>query len=183
MTLSIRALDAAGARDFRSVMRRANAEAGSCLCTAAYVETWKDRTLAAPCRERMFREGVSDGFLLYDGGRAVGWCQAAPRDALVNLVRGRGFPRDAAIWGISCIVLVPEARRRGNSHEFLRLVLQELARRGVARVQVFACRYGPDEDTSAFLELPESLCARAGMTLEQDHPMRPVYGMALAAPP
>ena len=50
---------------------------------------------------------------------------------------------------------------------------------GIARVQVFACRYGADEDTSAFVELPESLCRSAGMALEQDHPMRPVYGLTL----
>jgi hypothetical protein len=54
-------------------------------------------------------------------------------------------------------------------------VLAELKRRGVPRVQVFACRYGPDEDTSGFVELPESLCRKAGMSLEHDHPMRPIY--------
>jgi hypothetical protein len=97
----------------------------------------------------------------------------------LNLVRGRKLPPDPAIWAISCMVLVPEARGKGLSREFLQLVLDELRRRGATRVQVFACRYGPDEDTSTFVELPESLCSKAGMTLEHDHPMRPVYGLVL----
>ncbi len=180
MTLSIRPLDRARAADFRHLLARANPEAARCLCTASYVETWKDPSLAAPCRERMLQAGVSDGFLLYDGERAVGWCQAAPRDGLLNLVRGRKLSPDPAIWAISCMVLVAEAKGKGLSREFLHLVLDELRRRGVTRVQVFACRYGPDEDTSTFVELPESLCTRAGMTLEHDHPMRPIYGFKLA---
>jgi GNAT superfamily N-acetyltransferase len=180
MTLAIRTLDATRAADFRSVMERANPEAAKCLCTAAYVETWKDPSLAAPCRERMLREGKADGFLLYEDGKAAGWCQAAPRDGLTMLVRGRNLPPDPAMWAISCLVLVPEARGRGLSRKLMALVLDELLRRGVARVQVFACRYGPDEDTSTFVELPESLCTKAGMSLEHDHPMRPIYGLTLA---
>jgi GNAT superfamily N-acetyltransferase len=179
MTLAIRTLDATRAADFRSVMERANPEARKCLCTSAYVETWKDPSLAAPCRERMLREGRTDGFLLYDGGKAVGWCQAAPRDGLTMLLRGRNLAADPAMWAISCLVLVPEAKGRGLSRKLLRLVLDELRRRGVTRVQVFACRYGPDEDTSAFIELPESLCTEAGMVLGHDHPMRPIYGLTL----
>jgi GNAT superfamily N-acetyltransferase len=180
MTLSIRPLDRERAADFRDLLGRANPEAARCLCTAAYVEAWKDPSLAAPCRERMFLDGVSDGFLLYEGGRAIGWCQAAPRDTLAMLVRGRKLPPDPAMWAISCLVLAPEARGKGWSRELLRLVLDELRRRGVTRVQVFACRYGSDEDTSAFVELPESLCTGAGMGLEHDHPMRPIYGLGLA---
>ncbi|HEX5136595.1 MAG TPA: GNAT family N-acetyltransferase [Planctomycetota bacterium] len=178
MSLSLRPLDAAHVADFHAVLGRANAEARACLCTAAYVETWKDPTLAAPCRARMLREGTSDGFLLYEDGRAVGWCQAAPRDTLVNLVRGRGLAPDPSVWAISCLVLAPEAKGRGLSRDLLKLVLAELARRGVVRVQVIACRYGPDEDTSGFVELPESLCRKAGMALAHDHPMRPIYDAA-----
>jgi hypothetical protein len=47
-------------------------------------------------------------------------------------------------------------------------------------VQAFACRYRDDEDTTSFIEFPESLCRRAGMTLEHDHPMRPIYSLRLA---
>lgn len=178
--MRLRALDEGCAAEFRDLLARANPEAARCLCTSAYVEAWRDPSLATPCRERMFRDGVSDGFLFYEGTSAIGWCQAAPRDTLANLVRGRGLAADASVWAVSCLVLAPEAKGRGLSHEMLRLVIAELRGRGVARVEVFACRYGPDEDTSAFVELPESLCTRAGMALVQDHAMRPLYGLPLA---
>ncbi len=84
------------------------------------------------------------------------------------------------MWAVSCLVLVPEARRHGMCHTFIRFVLEGLRKRGVPRMQAFACRYGPDEDTSAFVEFPESVCRKAGMTLEHDHPMRPIYGLTLA---
>ena len=174
--LTLHPLDTSRARDFRAVMQ-ANAEAARCLCTAVYVEYRKDKGLATACRERMLGEGRSDGFLLYRDGAPIGWCQAAPRDGLPLLVRGRGLAPDPALWAISCMVLVPEAKGQGLSREFLRMVLEELARRGVPRVQVFAYRYAPDEDTSTFVELPETLCRKAGMTLEHDHPMQPIYGI------
>jgi ribosomal protein S18 acetylase RimI-like enzyme len=182
VALELHALDASRAGDFLALLSRANPEAARCLCAAAYVETWKDPALARPCRDRMFAAGRSDGFLLYRRGVAVGWCQAAPRDSLTNLVRGRGLPPDPASWAISCLVLAPEAKGQGLAHELLRLVLGELSRRGVLRVQAFACRYGPDEDTSTFVEFPESLCRKAGMSLEHDHPMRPIYGAPVTPP-
>ncbi len=123
----------------------------------------------------------TDGFLLYREGAAVGWCQAARRDELPLLVRGRGRP-DPEVWAISCLVLVPEARGQGLSHTFIWLVLSELRGRGVARVEAFACRYGVGEDTSTFVEFPESLCRGAGMTLLEEHPMRPIYGLVLNPP-
>jgi hypothetical protein len=107
--LEIRPLDASRAPDFRSVMERANPEARKCLCTAAFVESWRDPALASPCRERILAEGRSDGFLLYRAGLAVGWCEAARRDQLPLLVRGRGLRPDPDVWAISCLVLVPEA--------------------------------------------------------------------------
>jgi hypothetical protein len=61
-------------------------------------------------------------------------------------------------------------------------VLEEFRRRGVARVEAFACRYGANEDTSTFIEFPESLCRGAGMALVQDHAMRPIYGLVLTPP-
>jgi len=180
--LVLRPLDSSLGADFRSVVGRASPDAGRCLCTAAYVESWKDEALASPCRERILASGRSDGFLLYRGAEAIGWCQAARRDDLPLVVRGRNLAADPDVWAISCLVLVPEARGQGSCHTFIRLVLDELRGRGVRKVQAFACRYGPDEDTSAFIEFPESVCRKAGMALEQDHPMRPIYGLAFSPP-
>ncbi len=180
--LSLRQVNASLAADFRSVLDRAGEEAHRCLCTVAHVESWRDPSLAAPCRERILASGRPDGFLLYRGAEAIGWCQAGRRDELPLLAHGRDLPADPDVWAISCLVLVPEVRHRGMCHILIRYVLEELRGRGVPRVQAFACRYREDEDTTAFIEFPESVCRKAGMTLDQDHPMRPIYGLALSPP-
>lgn len=177
--LTLEPLDASRARDFHAVLERGGAESRKCLCSAPYVEYWKDPSLARPCREALFADGRTDGFLLYRDGAPVGWCQVAPRDTMPLLLRGRDLPPEPGVWAIQCLVVVPEARGQGLSHELFGRVLNELRRRGVRRVQAFAYRYAPDEDTSTFVEMPESLCRKAGMALEHDHPMRPVYGLAL----
>jgi len=177
MPFVLRALDAATSPDFDDVMRRASGAAARCLCTAAYVPSWQHPSLARPCRERLLEEGRSDGYLLYDGEAPVGWCQAAPRDDLPQFAaRSHGIDPGPGVFAVTCLVLVPEARRRGTSPEFLRLVIDELRRRGARSVHAFAHRYGPGEDTSEFVEFPESLCPRAGMTLLQEHATRPMYG-------
>jgi GNAT superfamily N-acetyltransferase len=138
------------------------------------VPYWDKPELAAPCREALVRAG-GDGYLLYRDGAPVGWCQAAPRDSLPRLGPSLGLPADPEAWIVACLVLVPEERGRGLAHELLGRVVDALRARGARRVQAVACRYAAAEDTSAFIEFPETLCRRAGMTLVQDHRMRPLY--------
>jgi len=175
MTLALHRLDADRAADFETVLRRAGGEAGRCLCTAGYIGCAESPEPARELRARMFREGRSDGFLLYRDGAPVGWCQATRRDALAFLCRGLALPPDPDAWAVTCLVLVPEARGAGLAHRLLQLVLERLRADGARTVQAIACRYAPDEDTSDGVEFPESLCRRAGLTLVRDHPMRPVY--------
>jgi len=180
MPLELRPYGVDTARDFEEVVRRAGEEASKCLCTAAYVPYWKDPSLARPCRERILAESRTDGYVAYADGAPVGWCQVAPLDSL-PYYRERGREADAGphVHAVTCLLVVPETRGRGLAHEILALVLDELRARGVRRVQAFPCRYGPDEDVSGGVELPESVCLRAGMTLLADHAMRPLYGMSI----
>jgi GNAT superfamily N-acetyltransferase len=178
MPFVLRVLDAATAPDFDEVMRRAGGEAARCLCMAAFAPVWQVPSLARTCRERLLEEGRSDGYLLYDGETPVGWCQAAPCDELpLFAARSREVDGGPDVYAVTCLVLVPEIRGRGNAHELLRLVLADLRIRGARRIHAFACRYGPGEDTTEFVEFPEHLCRRARMTVLQEHPTRPMYGV------
>lgn len=180
MNIESHLISPARAGHFRSVVARVGGDAAVCLCTAAFVASWRDASLAAPCRERLLVEGPSDGFLLYRDGSPVGWCQAAPRESMPHYRdRSRAADPDPGTVAVTCLLLVPEVRRQGFAHLLLASVLGELRRRAVPRVHAFACRYGTDEDTSTHIEFPESVARRAGMTLLADHPMRPLYGLAL----
>jgi len=173
----LRPLGADLAADFERVTRLSGAEAAKCLCTAAFVPYWKDPSLARPCRERILAAGPRDGYLAYDGGEAVGWAQAAPRDALPYYrERSRAVDAGPDVFAVTCLLLVPRLRRQGLAHELLRLVLDDLRHVGARAIHAFACRYREEEDTSGSVEFPEGLCLRAGLPLLEDHPTRPMYG-------
>jgi GNAT superfamily N-acetyltransferase len=78
------------------------------------------------------------------------------------------------------MVLAPEARGKGLAHTLFREVLDDLRRRGVAYVVAFGHRLGPTY-SSPLAELPESVCRKAGMSIERDDPECPRYGMALGS--
>jgi GNAT superfamily N-acetyltransferase len=72
------------------------------------------------------------------------------------------------------MVIAPKFRGRGLAHRMLQAVLQELRGRGARYVRVFGHRLGPTY-SSPLPELPESVCVKAGMTLEKDDPECPRY--------
>jgi GNAT superfamily N-acetyltransferase len=175
MTLRLRPLEASLRADFLAVLDRGSAESGPCRCTAYHIRGYEKEGPA--CRDRMFAEGRSDGYLLYEDGRPVGWCQCGPWESFAMLA-SKPAPQQGA-WAITCMVLAPEAKGRGLAHALLREVLADLRRRGVPYVTAMGHRLGPTY-SSPLPELPESVCVKAGMVLEKDDPECPRYGLKLA---
>lgn len=178
MRIDVRPLSRALRDDFYTVHSEANG-AGWCLCAAWWVATWdgwgaRTRDENLEVREALFREGCVDGYLLYVDGRPAGWCQCGPRDELKKLVEGYRLPPDPSVHAVACFLLAPSHRRAGLARALLARVLDDLAARGVARVQAFPRRGEglPDEDVWTG---PESLFVSAGFTLERDDPQRPIY--------
>jgi GNAT superfamily N-acetyltransferase len=154
-----------------SVLRRGGPEPDACHCTAYY-----RADAPAAFRDRLHAEGRSDGYLLYEDGRPVGWCQCGPLESFPALAA-----RPASVAGsfaVTCMVVVPEARGRGLAHVMLREVVADLRARGARFVLACAHRLGPDY-SSPLPELPESVCRAAGFRLERDHRECPLYGLAL----
>ena len=88
----------------------------------------------------IFARGEHDGYLLLDGGRAVGWCQVGLRDRLARLVAKYGLPPDPEVWAVTCFEIAPSHRGKGAAATLLRGVLENLRSRGATRVQGFpAC--------------------------------------------
>lgn len=176
MLVDLHPLDASRRGDFLSIMDRGSPESPKCLCTAFHIPDWEQSDAGRTCRERLFREGRSDGYLLYVDGRAAGWCQCGPWPSFGTLSKEPPEVPDA--WAITCMVLAREAQGKGLAHVLLGAVLAELRRRGAPHVHAFAHRLGPTY-SSPLAELPESVCLKAGMSLERDHPECPIYGLDL----
>jgi GNAT superfamily N-acetyltransferase len=167
-------LDPARREDLLSVLRRGSEESAACCCTAYHSREWQ--TEGPACRARLLDEGRSDGYLLYVDGRPVAWCQCGPWSSFAVIASRPPAVPDA--WAVTCMVVVPEARGRGVAHTLLREVLADLRSRGARHVYAFGHRLGPTY-SSPLPELPESVCAKAGMTLARDDALCPLYELRL----
>lgn len=183
MKLTVLPLDSTRLEDFYLVHSRAN-EADWCYCVAWWVPTWdcwgrrsaeENRSL----REKLFRQGRYDGYLIYVDGQPAGWCQCGPRDRLPKLLRQFNLEHDPGVWAITCMLIVPRFKKQGLAHRFLALVLKDLKARGVERVQAFPRRGRalPDEDVWTG---PEAIYQKAGFDLERDDVHKPIYGKWLS---
>ena len=82
---------------------------GWCCCVAWWVPTWEgwgDRSANEnrALREKLFKQGEYDGYLLYVDDEPVGWCQVGPRDRLEKLVGQFSLAPDPSAWAITCFL-------------------------------------------------------------------------------
>jgi GNAT superfamily N-acetyltransferase len=85
----------------------------------------------------LVEQGKEPGILLYDGGRAVGWCSVAPREEYVVLARSRVWKPvdDRPVWSISCFFVAKDQRNQGRSVELLKAAVEFARSRGARIVE------------------------------------------------
>jgi GNAT superfamily N-acetyltransferase len=175
--MDVRRLDATCEHDFWALHSAAN-DCGSCACVAWWVPTWDgwgERTAEEnrALRRELFRRGEYDGYLAYAGDTPIGWCQVGPRDRLAKLVAQFRLAADPGCWAITCFLVAPGHRRRGAARELLALVLADLRRLGVARVEAYP-RAGNLEDPLDLWTGPRSLYVEQGFTVIREDARRTV---------
>jgi GNAT superfamily N-acetyltransferase len=98
-----------------------NPEWAACYCTYYHarhdLKPWEERTAAEnrSLAQGLIQSGRLHGHLAYLGDRVVGWCQAAPKIEIPNLV-GHETIRgddDKKVGAIVCFVVGPSERRKG----------------------------------------------------------------------
>ena len=177
-----RRLSAAARADFLRIHDDEH-DAGWCHCVAWWVETWNgwgDRTADQnrALRGDLFARGEYDGYLLYERGDPIGWCQVGPRDRLRKLALQMRLESDPFTWAITCFVVVPSARRRGVATRLLSEVLRDLPSRGARRVEAYT-RRSADEEAELW-NGPEAMFRAAGFELVEDLEPRAVFALELA---
>ena len=182
LELDVRRMERERRPDFDRIHCGANG-ADWCHCVAWWVPTWEgwgDRTSEEnlALRNELFGQGVFDGYLAYQGGEPVGWCQVGPRDRLRKLVEQFDLAPDPAAWAITCFLVASRHRRRGVSRALLDGVLSDLPARGARRVEAFP-RIDGDEDELSLWNGPEPLFAAAGFERERDVGQRALMARAL----
>ncbi len=121
---------------------------------------------------RMVREGKIRGYLAFDNGTAIGWCNANDR---VNYYRVGAFdldhvpedqepadpPRKNQVKSIVCFEISPEYRGKGIASRLLERVCADAEKEGYEFAEAYPCENAGD--SPAFTG-PKHLYEKAGFT-------------------
>ena len=128
---------------------------------------------------------TSHGLLALAGdGRAVGWLKVAPILALPKL---RGLPVYRAVpappgvaFGIGCVLVHPDARRRGVARALLAAAPAYARGLGATHLEAYPRRSSVPLHDEEVGQGPEALFRAAGFALVHDEAPYPVYRLTLA---
>ncbi len=155
---------------------------GWCHCVAWWVPTWdgwSKRTAAQnlSLREKLFRDGVHDGYFVYCGGSLAGWVQAWKRDSFGKLAAQFAVTSDEDAWMIGCVLILSAFREQGIAGAALSLIVDDLRLRGARAIDAFPKRGAAD--AGELWNGPESTYARLGFAVVRDDAKRPLLRLTL----
>lgn len=136
--LTARALDASTWDAFAELVERNNGVYGGCWCIVHHPEYQRGVSDPRTLKRQLVHDGRAHAALVLDAeGRAQGWCQYGPRDALL-LKHRREYEKEppaTAAWRIACIFVDKRHRRRGVARTALEGALAQIAAAGGGLVE------------------------------------------------
>ena len=123
------------------------------------------------------------GLLAMEDERALGWMKLAPRARLAKLRRQGAYRAldlgdDEGVWSIGCLLVRPDARRRGVARALVQAAPEQVLAWGGRAVEAYPHRVNhPQHDEEAWMG-PESLygaLVTAGWRAVHDVAPYPVY--------
>lgn len=138
-----KALDVTTWPDFARLVEKHKGVWGGCWCMSFHSEGANRSTTYEMNRQRKeqrVREGRAHAALVYEGARAVGWCQFGPTEELPHIKHGREYQAGLASlpdWRITCFFVDHEYRKRGVAAAALQGALQQIAALGGGTVESY----------------------------------------------
>lgn len=79
------------------------------------------------------------GVLVYQYGKAIGWCAVGPREHFAAIERSRSLKRidEQPVWAIVCFFVAKPYRRRGVTQALIRGALEFAQRHGARIVEAY----------------------------------------------
>ncbi len=115
---------------FARLVERHNGVWGGCWCTWFHTMAGeKERNADAnrSLKQRLVAEGRAHAALVFDGERAVGWCQFGPPDELPNIYHRKEYEaglRRRPDYRVTCFFVDRDYRRKGVAEAALRGALE-----------------------------------------------------------
>jgi ribosomal protein S18 acetylase RimI-like enzyme len=181
--IDIRALGPALIDDFLRFMDyegfRDNAAWANCYCRAPHVgdnAAWQARRGADNREEAVscIRAGEMRGYLAYDGGLPIAWCNAGPRGSFERFSTRVGEPEsDTTTGAVTCFVVAPHVRRLGLARQLLDTAIEGFRAAGMEAVEGYPGTADEGGDAANFRG-PRALYLAAGF-----EPVREVERMTI----
>lgn len=145
-----------------------NPEWEGCYCHFYHAnhaeKDWGERSAAEnrAASRGLILSGNLRGLLAYADGKPAGWCHAAPRLLIPNLLTSHGLEVEDAerVGSIVCFVVAPGLRRQGIARRLLDAACSGFAAQGLAIAEAYP-RLNVDGDAANY-HGPSSLYREAG---------------------
>ncbi len=142
---------------FARLVEKHNGIFGGCWCIAFHLEPGEKRhgysAYKAMKKARVW-EGTAHAALVFDGPKAVGWCQFGPTAELPNIRSKKTYEEgleQLPDWRITCFFSDRERRGEGIAGFALREALREISRLGGGTVEAYPEDYTGQKVSSSFL--------------------------------
>jgi len=143
--------------DFVELVERHNGVWGGCWCMGFHKEGFgKDRSAENNRRNKecKVRDGTAHAALVFDGAKAIGWCQFGKADDLTRIKMRKEYESkvfDVPDWRITCFFTDREYRKEGISEIALKAALLEIKGLGGGVVESYPEEITTQRTSGAFL--------------------------------
>jgi hypothetical protein len=157
---------------------------GWCWCVAWEVETWtgwgnrteeENRSL----REALWKQNKYNGYILYEGRAAIGWCKVGPSKEWPKFCEEAGVPASDAIYAFTCFGLKPKYQGKGSTHFLLSEIIKDLCSKGVKNFVSFPRKGEGRRAPGEVWTGPSSLFVKAGFRVIRETDRRKVMVLDL----
>ena len=154
---------------FDTVAFADNPDWSDCYCSAYHFTNNKGKAESRREASSLVEEDRMHGFLAYDNGKPVGWCNAAPRGSYpgVQWLMGPGPDKGERVGSIVCFVIASTHRKQGVASQLLNAACNKFSQKRLE----FAEAYPVKKAQSAAWDFPGplSMYLKNGFSTHRDN--------------
>ena len=124
---------------FDAVAFADNPDWSDCYCSAYHFTNNKGKAESRREASNLIEEDKMHGFLAYDNGKPVGWCNAAPRSSYpgVQWLMSPGPEKYEKVGSIVCFVIGSTHRKQGVASQLLNAACNKFAQKGLEYAEAY----------------------------------------------
>lgn len=116
-----------------------------CYCLESHLsrreneDSWGDKECRSKKARQLIAEGVMEGYLVYDDGNVVGWCNAGDKTGYRPIMKNRDYETmnvgKGEIKSVYCFEIAPGYRGKGIAHLLLDRIVEDAREEGYSYVE------------------------------------------------